>query len=120
MPVKLLLDSNKIYHKEFEGTKPGYDALQGDSLLDIVIQDYDKMESFIAETDKKIQQLEAKVKMLNEQLSKAEALNVNLNARLGDIKDNQDTSLNNLELLKRISKLEKALSKAGINPNTIE
>ena len=118
MPVKLLLDSNKIYHKEFEGTKPGYDALQVDSFLDIVIQDYDKMESFIAETDKKIQQLEAK--MLNEQLSKAEALNVNLNARLGDIKDNQDTSLNNLELLKRISKLEKALSKAGINPNTIE
>lgn len=41
MPVKLLLDSNKIYHKEFEGTKPGYDALQVDSFLDIVIQDYD-------------------------------------------------------------------------------
>jgi DivIVA domain-containing protein len=33
--VKLVLDSNKILHKEFEGTKPGYDALQVDSFLDI-------------------------------------------------------------------------------------
>lgn len=26
MPLKLKLDANKIYHKEFEGTKPGYNA----------------------------------------------------------------------------------------------
>lgn len=31
MPLKLKLDANKIYHKEFEGTKPGYNALQVDS-----------------------------------------------------------------------------------------
>ena len=115
-----MLDSNKIYHKEFEGSKPGYDALQVDSFLDIVIKDYDSMENYVTATDKTIEDLQSKVKMLNEQLSKVEAENVNLNARLGDIKDNQETSLSNLEHLKRISALEKALSKAGINPNTIE
>ena len=46
--------------------------------------------------------------------------NASLKARLGDVSSNEDASLSNLELLRRISKLEKALSKAGINPNTID
>lgn len=120
MPVKLMLDSNKIYHKVFEGTKPGYDALQVDSFLDIVIKDYESMEAYIGEVDQQIAELNNKVKMLNSELSDSEAENVTLKAKLGDISDNQDASLSNLELLKRISKLEEALAKVGINPNTIE
>ncbi len=120
MPIKLMLDSNKIYHKIFEGTKPGYDALQVDSFLDIVIKDYESMEQYIADNDAEMEELKNKVKMVNAQLSKAEAENATLKERLGDITENEDASLNNLELLKRISKLEEALSKAGINPNTIE
>ena len=120
MPIKLMLDSNKIYHKIFEGTKPGYDALQVDSFLDIVIKDYESMEEYITTTDEKMEELNNKAKMVNVQLAKAEAENATLNTKLGDISENQDASLNNLELLKRISKLEEALAKAGINPNTIE
>ena len=120
MPIKLMLDSNKIYHKIFEGTKPGYDALQVDSFLDIVIKDYESMEEYITTTDEKMEELNNKVKMVNVQLAKAEAENATLKTKLGDISENQDASLNNLELLKRISKLEEALAKAGINPNTIE
>jgi DivIVA domain-containing protein len=120
MPVKLMLDSNKIYHKEFEGTKPGYDALQVDSFLDIVIKDYETFENYVAETDKTIEDLSNKVKLLNESISSVEAENVTLKSKLSGIDTNQDASLNNLELLKRISALEKALSKAGINPNTVE
>lgn len=120
MPIKLMLDSNKIYHKIFEGTKPGYDALQVDSFLDIVIKDYESMEQYIVDNDAEMEELKNKVKMVNAQLSKVEAENATLKERLGDITENEDASLNNLELLKRISKLEEALSKAGINPNTIE
>lgn len=120
MPIKLMLDSNKIYHKIFEGTKPGYDALQVDSFLDIVIKDYESMEAYVTEMDSRMAELNNKVKMLNSELSDAEAENVTLKAKLGNIEENQDASLSNLELLKRISKLEKALAKAGINPNTIE
>ncbi len=120
MPIKLMLDSNKIYHKIFEGTKPGYDALQVDSFLDIVIKDYESMEQYIADNDAEMEELKNKVKMVNTQLAQAEAENATLKEKLGDISENDDASLNNLELLKRISKLEEALSKAGINPNTIE
>ncbi|MCR4699133.1 MAG: DivIVA domain-containing protein [Bacilli bacterium] len=120
MAVKLLLDSNKIYHKVFEGTKPGYDALQVDTFLDIVIKDYDTFASYVVTTDQQLSEMQNKVDMLNEQLSKVEAENASLKARLGDVSSNEDASLSNLELLRRISKLEKALSKAGINPNTID
>ena len=61
MPIKLMLDSNKIYHKIFEGTKPGYDALQVDSFLDIVIKDYESMEEYITTTDEKMEELNNKV-----------------------------------------------------------
>ena len=43
----LKLDSNKILHKQFEGTKPGYNSLQVDTFLDTVIQDYEVMENYI-------------------------------------------------------------------------
>lgn len=120
MPVKLLLDSNKIYHKTFEGTKPGYDALQVDSFLDLVIKDYESFERYIDETTKELNSLQSKVKMLNEELSKVETENASLKSRLAGISGNQDAGINNLELLKRIAALEKALNKAGISPNTIE
>ncbi len=120
MAIKLLLDSNKIYHKVFEGTKPGYDALQVDSFLDLVIKDYDAFQGYIQNSERQIEELEGKVNLLNEQLSKVEVENATLKQRLGDLSSNDEASLSNLELLKRISLLEKALSKAGINPKTIE
>ena len=122
MPIKLLLDSNKVYHKVFEGSKPGYDALQVDSFLDIVVKDYDTMADYVANTDKLISTLQAKNNVLTEKLSKAEAENAALQAKVGEISNHEDASINmnNLELLKRISALEKALAKAGINPKTIE
>ncbi|MCI1735453.1 MAG: DivIVA domain-containing protein [Bacilli bacterium] len=118
--VKLVLDSNKILHKEFEGTKPGYDALQVDSFLDIVIKDYEAFEAYTSDVDEETALLNSKIKLLNEQLSAVEAENVSLKSRLSGITNNSEASLNNLELLKRISALEKALAKAGINPNTVE
>ena len=69
MPIKLLLDSNKVYHKVFEGSKPGYDALQVDSFLDIVVKDYDTVADYVANTDKLISTLQAKNNVLTEKLS---------------------------------------------------
>ena len=120
MPINLKLDSNKVYHKRFEGTKPGYDALQVDTFLDIVIKDYEAVESYVNETDKQIEDLKAKVKMLNDSLTQSEAKAALLQAKLGEIQDNEDINLNNLELMKRIAKLEKALQQAGINPKMLK
>lgn len=120
MAAKLFLDSNKIYHKEFEGTKPGYDALQVDSFLDIVIKDYETFEEFQQASAKEIDELKTKVKFLNDQLTKVETENASMKSKLSGISNNSDAALNNLEYLKRISALEKALKKAGINPNMVE
>lgn len=120
MPLKLILDSNKIYHKVFEGTKPGYDALQVDSFLDLVIKDYDSFQNYVMKSEQEITELKNKIDMLNSQLSQVEVENATLKAKLGDVSASEDASLSNLEYIKRISNLEKALSKAGINPNTIE
>ena len=120
MPLKLKLDTNKIYHKEFEGTKPGYNALQVDSFLDIVIKDYEMMDNYIASAEETIEDLTKMNKMLKDRLAQIEANNAVMNEKLKNISDNENASLSNLDLLKRISALEQALYKAGINPNTIE
>lgn len=120
MPLKLKLDANKIYHKEFEGTKPGYNALQVDSFLDIVIKDYEMMDNYIVSAEETIEDLTKMNKMLKDRLTQIEANNAVMNEKLKNISDNENASLSNLDLLKRISALEQALYKAGINPNTIE
>jgi DivIVA domain-containing protein len=119
MALKLLLDSNKIYHKVFEGSKPGYDALQVDSFLDLVIKDYDSFTNYVSTMEATITELKNKVDMLNKQLNSAEVENAKLNARLGDVSSNDDASLSNLELIKRIAVLEKALSNLGVDPKTL-
>lgn len=120
MDIKLHLDSNKVYHKEFTGTKPGYDALQVDTFLDIVLQDYESFEAYIKESQDEIEQLKDKINLLKSSLMKLQTENARLKTKLSGISQNADASINNLELLKRIGALEKALVKAGINPNTID
>lgn len=119
MQVKLFLSASKISQKEFEGTKPGYDALQVDSFLDIVIKDYENMEKYILDSQEEINNLNNKVTMLTNNLSKMEA-QVSIYEK--KIKDYSETKANaeNIDLLKRISALEKALGKLGVNPSMIE
>jgi len=120
MPIKLQLDANKIFIKEFNGTKPGYDAEAVDTFLDIVIGDYNTMEAYITDNEQKIKDLSDQVKGLTDANAHLTATNASLATKFQGINTNQDADLNNLELLKRIAALEKALSKAGINPNTIK
>lgn len=119
MALKLILDANKIYHKEFQGTKPGYDALQVDTFLDFVIRDYQSMDDYVKKTEQKEKELNDKIDFLNSKLRNVEAENETLKAKFGNIQPDNVPSLNNLELVKRISKYEEALKKAGIDPKTI-
>lgn len=119
MPIKLLLDPTKISQKEFEGSKPGYDALQVDSFLDIIIKDYEKINDYVQSTDEQIQNLSNKVDLLTKTLSEYEAKIAVYEQKIKDFSNNKAT-LENIDLLKRISALEKALSKVGINPSMIK
>jgi DivIVA domain-containing protein len=119
MSVQLKLDSNKILHKQFEGTKPGYNALQVDSFLDTVIADYETVEKYSAQMDQKVQELTSLNEMLNKRLTKDEADLAVMSEKLKNISENDNASLSNLDLLKRISALEQALFKLGVDPNTV-
>ncbi len=119
MPLELKLDSNKILHKQFEGTKPGYNALQVDSFLDTVISDYQTMEKYVNDSESKINELTNLNGLLNKRLSQSEASLAVMTEKLKNISDNDKASLNNLDLLKRISALEQALFKLGVDPNSI-
>lgn len=121
MELKLQLNSQKIVDKEFRGKKPGYDALEVDQFLDVIINDYVNMDKFYSEANKMIVELQKTCKVYKERLDNAEVQNEILNDKLKNISDNDtNVSLSNIDLLKRISQLEQALYKAGIDPNSIK
>lgn len=120
MPIDLKLDSNKVFHKVFEGAKPGYNATQVDTFLDIVISDYEAVEAYVQKTDELIDNLNKTNKMLKDRLTTTEANLAVLEEKMKNISDNESVSMANLDLLKRISTLEQALFKAGINPSNIK
>lgn len=121
MNLDLELTSQKIMDKEFPGKKPGYDPLEVDEFLDIVIKDYVKMEQYITDVNKVVTELQKTCKIYKERLDSVEVQNEVLNEKLSNISENDDNvSLSNIDLLKKISLLEQALFKAGIDPNSIK
>ena len=65
MNLELELTSQKIMDKEFPGKKPGYDPLEVDEFLDIVIKDYVKMEQYITDVNKAVTELQKTCKIYN-------------------------------------------------------
>lgn len=99
METKLNLDVHAILDKEFHVDFKGYSASEVDALLDLVIEDYQIYDQMIAEMSEaalmqertiaslkaKILELEGKQKMLNE---------------------NESVNVSQMDILKRLSRLE--------------
>lgn len=120
MEVKLLLTPQKIVDKEFKGKKMGYDPLEVDEFLDLVIKDYALMEQYLQEVKTSVIELQKTCKIYKERLDSAEVQNEILNDKLKNISENDSgVNMSNIDLLKKISLLEQALFKAGIDPNSI-
>lgn len=111
MEIKLKLTSDSIYDKTFTPVKTGYDCKEVDEYLDVVMSDYKLVEENLESYSK----LKKQYQNLQDRVTKLEAENSLLKENSKD-DSVQSTSTNNLELLKRISKLEKALKGAGIDP----
>lgn len=120
MPLKLLLDSNRIFHKTFHGSNPGYDALQVDAFLDIVIKDYNSFNDYVIAQQEETDKASKKIDALNEKISKLETENASLKNKLSSINANDDVSLSNIDFIKKINNLEKALKQFGVNPKDYE
>lgn len=120
MKIQTKLTPNKIVDKEFPPKKHGYDALEVDKFLDVVVEDYVDMEQHINKLEKENEELMRTAKLYKTRMDQAEIQNEVMKEKLGDISNNKDASLSNIDLLKRISSLEQALYKLGIDPSTIK
>jgi DivIVA domain-containing protein len=120
MQIKTKLNSRKIVDKEFKAKRNGYDALEVDEFLDEVVDDYVALEQYVNALEKKVDDLQKDVKLYKTRLDQAEIQNEIMSKKLENISENDNASLSNLEYLKRISLLEQALFKAGIDPSKIK
>ena len=116
--MKLQLTSKDILRKTFSKDVKGYNSAEVDQFLDKVLNDYRLIDSVMAANNTQIERLQKEVQTLRNQLSKKDD-ELNSNQRL--YLANPDTAkLDNLELLKRISKYEKKLYQIGVDPSKIK
>lgn len=101
MANKLNLDIQGILDKQFNIDFKGYAATEVDSFLDLVLEDYESFQEI--------------AKSLHERVTELEQVNATLRAQVieleGKARGNDDggQSVSQLDLLKRISRLEQAV-----------
>ena len=101
------LNIEKILNKQFKIDLKGYKMREVDAFLDAVIEDYNKFQKIIKEKDKQINELTVINNKQNEELKIKQA-------HLSDIRKQveilENKGLSNMDLLKRINKLEEKKS----------
>ena len=103
---KIYLTPKEILDKEFKIDARGYRPQEVDKYLDMIIRDYTEFINIIKINEKDLKdlaednaKLKAEIRKLREQLVASEEANNNSNT----------ASFNNVDLLKRISQLEKVV-----------
>ena len=90
-----------LYNWDFKVDARGYRPQEVDKVLDMVISDYNAYNSMIREKDRQINALNNQILELKQKLRNAKA---NM-----DIVKNSERQVTNVDLLRRISELEKII-----------
>ncbi|CCY94496.1 cell cycle protein GpsB [Firmicutes bacterium CAG:884] len=100
---RILLTSKDIYEKEFKVDTRGYRPQEVDKFLDDIMRDYEEWNKIVSELEEeKKEQLEEIIKLKQEIRY--------LKTQLDVVKDGKNEgSINNTDLLRRISNLEKVI-----------
>ena len=105
---QIYLTAQDILEKEFKIDARGYRPQEVDKFLDMVIRDYAEYNSIIKKLDKNIKdltednsKLNQEIRILKEQLEMQET------------SDNSTRTITNVDILKRISQLEKVVFGKG-------
>ena len=100
---RILLTNKDIYEKEFKIDTRGYRPQEVDKFLDDIMRDYEEWEKIVSELEEeKKEQLEEIIKLKQEIRY--------LKTQLDVVKDGKNEgSINNTDLLRRISNLEKVI-----------
>ena len=101
---KLNLTPEEILNKEFNVDFKGYSAVEVDNFLDLVLEDYQKMEGNVQELLDTIASLQSEIKELNSE-------KIELEGRQKAFDLSNTTSYSSVDILKRISRLEEQLLK---------
>ena len=99
---KIFLTPQEILEKEFKVDARGYRPQEVDKFLDMVIRDYSEFNSIIKNKDKDIKDLTEDNLKLKQELRRLKATIAAAEDVEGRIR-----SVNNVDLLRRISQLEK-------------
>lgn len=121
--LKLKLSASEINSKEFQAKNGGYDALQVDRYLDLIVNDYIAFEQYENSTKKLFANYDELVKtceIYKSKLSESEYQRTLLQEKVEVLKQNEGNATSNIELLQRISTLEQALYNLGKDPSKIK
>ena len=112
-------NSKTLLDVKFKKNVKGYDALEVDQTLDQVIVDYAAYEKQVRLDKETIDKLKAELETLKNEKRDVELELAKLQKKMDGIPDSPDVNKNNIAYLKRISALEKALYKKGVDPKKI-
>ena len=121
--LKLKLSASEINSKEFQAKNGGYDALQVDRYLDLIVNDYIAFEQYENLTKKLYANYDELVKtceIYKTKLSESEYQRTLLQEKVEVLKQNEGNATSNIELLQRISTLEQALYNLVKDPSKIK
>ncbi len=121
--LKLKLSASEINSKEFQAKNGGYDSLQVDRYLDLIVNDYIAFEQYENLTKKLYANYDELVKtceIYKSKLSESEYQRTLLQEKVEVLKQNEGNATSNIELLQRISTLEQALYNLGKDPSKIK
>ncbi len=100
---KILLTAEAILEKEFKVDARGYNPKDVDKFLDMVIHDYTELFNFVKKQNKEIKDLTKENNELKDELRKMH------NILEAADEDTSNRNYNNVDLLRRISNLEKVV-----------
>ena len=99
---RIVLTSRDILEKEFKIDTRGYRPQEVDKFLDLIIKDYEEMNTIIRELEKDKQSLMEDNVLLKQEVRR-------LKTKLDVLEDNDSGNSSNADVLRRISKLEKII-----------
>ena len=99
---RITLTSNDILEKEFKIDTRGYRPQEVDKYLDIIISDYEEMNSIMKELEKE------KRELMEDNLALKQEVR-NLKTKLEVLAESEGSNPTNADMLRRISKLEKII-----------
>ena len=105
---KILLSPKKILNKEFQVDLKGYNMEEVDHYLDVIKNDYENFAVMINEAYDDIERLEKENKLL---VSKLNALEEEKMIQNDNMKAMEENMSSNIDILKRLSNLEKEVFK---------